>query len=82
MSWSVYIHISPSNKFYVGITSKHPEERWRNGFGYYSQPFYNVVKKYGWDNIYHEVIASNLTQEEACNFERILIKKLDSNNTK
>lgn len=82
ISWSVYIHISPSNKYYVGVTSKEPEERWRNGFGYYHQPFYNVVKKYGWDNIQHEVIATNLTEEEAYNFECVLIEKLKSNNRK
>lgn len=48
MVWSVYIHITPSNKYYVGITSKEPCERWRNGFGYYSQKyFYNAIQKYG-----------------------------------
>ena len=82
MSWSVYIHISPSNKYYVGVTSRAPEERWRNGFGYYTQPFYNVIQKYGWDNIYHEVVAQNLTEDEAYNFEQILIDKLKSNNRK
>lgn len=82
MSWSVYIHISPSNKYYVGVTRKTPEERWKNGFGYYHQPFYNVVKKYGWDNIQHEIIAQNLTEEEAYNFECTLIEKLKSSNRK
>lgn len=76
MAWSVYIHITPSNKYYVGITSKEPCERWRNGFGYYSQKyFYNAIQKYGWDNIYHEIVASNLTKEEANNFEKLLIQK-------
>ena len=32
--WTVYIHISPSNKYYVGITSREPELRWKNGKGY------------------------------------------------
>ena len=33
--WSVYIHISPSDKYYVGITSQNPiSARWRNGKGY------------------------------------------------
>ena len=81
MAWSVYIHITPSNKYYVGITSKEPCKRWRNGFGYYSQKyFYNAIQKYGWDNIYHEIVASNLTKEEANNFEKLLIQKLKSNN--
>ena len=32
--YSVYMHITPSNKVYIGITSKAPEERWMNGRGY------------------------------------------------
>ena len=78
MGWSVYIHISPSNKYYVGITSKTPEERWRNGFGYYTQSyFYNAIQKYGWDNFQHEIIAENLSGEEAKKFEIKLIKILN-----
>ena len=77
--WSVYIHTNRLNgKRYVGITSKIPEKRWQNGFGYYGQPFYKAIKKYGWENFDHEIIASHLTKEEAENFEKILIQKLDS----
>lgn len=77
--WSVYIHTNKLNgKRYVGITSKIPEKRWQNGFGYHGQPFYKAIKKYGWDNFDHEIIASHLTKEEAENFEKILIQKLDS----
>lgn len=83
MGWSVYVHITPVNKYYVGITSKEPHERWRNGFGYYNQKhFYNAIKKYGWENIDHEVVASNLTEDEAKKFEMLLINKLKSNNKK
>lgn len=32
--WTVYEHISPSNKIYVGITSRNPKHRWDNGKGY------------------------------------------------
>lgn len=37
-----------------------------------------AIKKYGWDNIEHEVVASNLNKDEASNFERLLISKLHS----
>jgi hypothetical protein len=69
---------------YVGITGDPPHRRWKaNGYGYHSQRvIYNAIKKYGWDNIEHEIIASNLTQEEACNFERILIRAFNSTNHK
>ena len=88
--WSVYVHIIPKSitkydfdKYYVGITSRKPEIRWKNGYGYYTQSyFYNAIKKYGWNNIEHYIIAENATQEEACKLEAILIKKLESNNKK
>lgn len=79
--WCVYVHISPSNKYYVGITSQKPTNRWRSGKGYRSNRYFsNAIEKYGWENIQHEVVASNLTETEAKNFEKILIQKLRSNN--
>lgn len=80
--WIVYSHQTPSGKFYIGITSNSPEKRWKNGEGYKNCPaFYNAIKKYGWDNIYHEIVASSLTKEEASNFERLLINKLNTTNS-
>lgn len=79
--WCVYVHISPSNKYYVGITSQKPTNRWRSGKGYRSNRYFsNAIEKYGWENIQHEVVASNLTETEAKNFEKILIQKLRANN--
>lgn len=86
--WTVYIHIVPKeisnyshDKYYVGITSQKPEDRWgSNGSGYKSQSyFWNAIQKYDWNNIQHEIFARNLTKEEACNMERSLIKNLKSN---
>lgn len=34
MSWTVYMHKSPSGKIYIGITGRKPEKRWDNGNGY------------------------------------------------
>ena len=78
--WCVYVHISPSNKYYVGVTSNKPDVRWRNGNGYdYNAYFTRAIKKYGWNNFQHEIVANNLTEIEAKNFEKLLIKKLKSN---
>ena len=34
-NYSVYVHISPSNKYYIGITKFKPSQRWgKNGCGY------------------------------------------------
>lgn len=80
-NWCVYVHISPSNKYYVGITSQKPEQRWSNGNGYKSCPaFHNAIVKYGWNNFYHEIIAEHLSESEAKRFEIVLIDKLKSSN--
>lgn len=79
-SWTVYCHINKINmKMYVGITSKrNPNERWRSGKGYADTPHFGAaIKKYGWSNFEHIIIASHLTEEEACNFEKLLIKKMN-----
>ena len=77
--YTVYLHTTPSGKYYVGITSTEVDKRWQHGQGYRSQFFYKAIEKYGWDNIDHEIVASNLTKEEAENFEIKLISELHSN---
>lgn len=87
-NYCVYVHTSPSGKMYVGQTGKTPEERWgKDGYRYlskrkngeYTHPaFARAILKYGWDNIDHEIVASNLTKNEADNFEKLLIEKLNT----
>lgn len=78
-NYKVYYHCTPSGKYYIGITRQTVGQRWKHGEGYkQSVAFYNAIQKYGWDNISHEVIASNLTKQEACNFEKLLIKILNT----
>jgi group I intron endonuclease len=81
-NYCVYLHTNKINtKKYVGQTCMRPTKRWNSGKGYKDNPyFYRAINKYGWDNFEHEIIASNLTKEEADNFEKLLIKKLDSMN--
>lgn len=75
--WTVYEHESPSGKVYVGITHyEDPNNRWQNGKGYCKSPFfYPAIIKYGWDNIEHRIIATNLSRKDAGNLERELVKK-------
>lgn len=81
MSYSVYKHTSPSGKVYIGITGQDPETRWRNGYGYHKGMFFrNAIDKYGWDNILHEILYTDLTKEEAEQKEIELIAKYQSNN--
>ena len=77
----VYTHTTPSHKKYIGITSRRPSLRWSNEFGYRSNKrFFNDILKYGWDNIEHSIVASNLTLAEATTLEKELIKKYNSVN--
>lgn len=81
--YTLYKHTSPNGKVYIGITSKTVNERWRNGNGYNHSPHFNMaIKKYGWKNIKHEIIETNLTKEEAEKKEIRLIKFYDSTNPK
>ena len=74
MSYSVYKHTTPSGKVYIGITSKPVEERWLNGRGYArNEHFWNAIKKYGWENIEHHVLATGLSKEEASEVEKMYI---------
>ena len=76
MLYIVYMHTTPSNKRYIGITCQKPEQRWRKGHGYSNTKyFYNAILKYGWDNIKHEILDSDLTFEEASEKEKQYIKE-------
>lgn len=77
-NYSVYVHIFPNNKYYVGITKQDVNQRWQNGHGYKKQPVYNVIKEFGWDNIKHIVLYENLCRKDAQEKEKELIKQLDS----
>lgn len=77
MSFSVYCHTNKINgKKYVGITKQKPECRWCGGRGYKNnEHFYSAIKKYGWDNFDHEIVASGLTEDAAKEMEIMLIAK-------
>lgn len=80
----LYVHVTPNNKKYFGITKTTVENRWRtNGFGYATQVlFWRAIQKYGWENIQHIILADNLSKEWACKLEQDLIWKYKSNNSK
>lgn len=80
MGCFVYCHINKKNgKMYFGITCRKPEYRWKHGEGYSKNSYFNAaIKKYGWDNFHHKVIASGITRNEACEMEKQLIKKYNT----
>ena len=77
--YCVYKHTSPSGKVYIGI-AKDVKHRWRGGGNGYkgSTRIWCAIQKYGWDNFKHEILAQNLTKEEACKKEICLIEEYRS----
>ena len=82
--FKVYKHTAPNKKVYIGITCRSLNKRANyNGTGYMNCPlFWTAIKKYGWDNITHEVLYKNLTKEEAEAKEIELIAQYKANNIK
>lgn len=77
--WILYRHTSPSGKVYIGITSKTANKRWNNGRGYSNCTyFYNAILKYGWDNIKHEILFTDLDESRAKSLEIELIRHYKS----
>ena len=73
----VYEHVFPNGKRYIGITSKKPKARWENGTGYsesHQNVMYKAIQKYGWENIEHNILFEDLTEEEAKSKEMVLIQ--------
>lgn len=78
--YCLYVHTTPNGKKYVGITSQKPTVRWHNGCGYKGTYFSRAIMKYGWENISHEVLFSDLSKEDAVKMEREYIQKLGTTN--
>ena len=78
--FTVYMHISPSNKYYIGVTSKNVLQRWGNGGIRYksNDHFWRAIQKYEWENFNHIILAEKLEKEEAYNLEIQYIKLYNS----
>ena len=80
-NYTLYKHITPSGKVYIGITNQKPEHRWNNGKGYMNVqdgPFKRSILKYGWNNIQHIILVNNLSEWQAKAWEVKLIKHYKS----
>lgn len=78
---TVYVHtVIKNGKKYVGQCNGDPKIRWgSNGYRYKGSFFYSAIAKYGWKNIDHEIIATNLSQKEADELEKKLIQQYKTN---
>ena len=79
-NYKVYIHKFPNGKAYVGITRQEPKVRWGGGNGYVRNEYmHRAIKKYGWENIDHIILFDGLSEADACEIEKSLIKKYRTN---
>ena len=68
--YCLYRHTSPSGKAYIGITNDYTRRCTEHQRCDGSSPkFHRAIKKYGWDNFTHEILACDLTEAEAQELE-------------
>lgn len=78
--YTVYMHIAPNGKKYIGITSMLPKRRWDCGRGYSNNEYFTrAILKYGWNNFKHIILFEGLSEKEAKEKEIELIKIYKSN---
>ena len=77
--YTVYSHTTPSGKMYIGITKNSIRKRIHSG--YLSNKFFTAaVRKYGWDNIKTDIIAENVSIDEANLLESYYIASYETQN--
>lgn len=76
-TYIIYRHKTPNGKVYIGQTKKTAHDRWKaNGLGYTCHEhgfFWKAIRKYGWENIRHEILVEGLSKEDADRFEKLFI---------
>ena len=79
---TIYKYTSPSNKCYIGQTSKTQHGRAGEGGSQYERcpVFWRAIQKYGWDNFTYEVLETVSTPEKANEKEVYYISLYQSNN--
>jgi group I intron endonuclease len=79
--YTVYQHIFPNGKRYIGVTRNSVHKRWGyKGYNYRSQFVGRAIEKYGWDNIEHDIFCVCETKEQAEKVERFLVSYFDTIN--
>lgn len=79
---SLYIHIAPDKRVYIGV-SKNVKDRWRNkGAGYNRKRFKEAIEKFGWDNFEHHIIKTGLNEQQADLLEQLFIAYYNSTDLK
>lgn len=72
--YKVYVLTFPDKRKYIGMTRQPIKRRWK-AIEYKSQAMKEAIAEQGWDNITKEVVAENLSLEQAGKLEVELIEK-------
>lgn len=77
MKYIIYMHTSPSEKRYIGLTKQDLNSRWGKDGRRYERCtlFWRAIQKYGWENIKHEVLDYANSLAEANQKEKFYIEK-------
>lgn len=79
--YTIYQHIFPNNKVYIGATKSKLYKRFgKDGKNYRSKEMQEDIKKYGWNNIQHKIIETNLSYAQAIEKEKFYIAKFNACN--
>lgn len=74
--WCVYEHVFPNGKKYVGITNNTQRRFGKDGSRYKTNTeMYEEIKKVGWGNVKHNILAEGLTRSQAQALEKETIAK-------
>ena len=76
---TVYRHVSPSGKSYVGQTLNYKQRSYiHKRATTHCVAFASAIKKYGWNNFEHQILATGLTLHAANHFEVFYINHFNS----
>ena len=79
--YTVFAHICPNGKIYVGMTNRDLEKDWRGGFKYkYNKSFFADIVEYGWKNVSHSILFCGLSEREAYEKKNALIEEYCTEN--
>ena len=77
--YKIYKYTFPNGKVYIGMTKNPLKDRFNCGYKH-NELLETAIKEYGWNGFEHDIIADNLTKEQAEELEIKYIKEYDATN--
>ena len=80
-TFTVYGHCNLTNgKWYVGMTSREPKERWHSGWGYHNNSqMWNDIQESNWNiDWLHTIFDTFNNREDALDYEAFLMGMFDA----